>query len=223
MAGCGLRSHASTRESTLGATDWVSKIAGPELDRPGYSNEAPGEVSGMRPVEVNQTPAVSPPTPHTTARDPFDLSSLTLTRQPGADALPEDEAAERAASIPPGVVINGRYRIDRLLGRGGMGAVYRVDDQLFPGRPTALKLFLQHVTVSVDLFRAEFRTMASLRHPNVARVYDFENKIAFLVENLGVKLMFKNVFTVCFVCSLQRSTKYFGKPITVFGVIRKFL
>lgn len=129
----------------------------------------------MRAVLVNQTPAESPKTPHTTARDPFDLSSLTLTRQPGADALQEEEAAsERAASIPAGVVINGRYRIDRLLGRGGMGAVYRVDDQLFPGRPTALKLFLQHVTVSVDLFRAEFRTMASLRHPNVARVYDFE-------------------------------------------------
>lgn len=128
----------------------------------------------MRPAEVNHTPAVSSPNPHTTARDPFDLSSLTLTRQPGADAAPGDEAAERAALIPPGLVINGRYRVDRLLGRGGMGAVYRVDDQLFPGRPTALKLFLQHVTVSVDLFRAEFRTMASLRHPNVARVYDFE-------------------------------------------------
>jgi serine/threonine protein kinase len=143
----------------------------PELDRPAHSNEAPA----MRQAVVKQTPAESSKTPQTTARDHFDLSSLTLTRQPGADALQEeDEASERAASIPAGVVINGRYRIDRLLGRGGMGAVYRVDDQLFPGRPTALKLFLQHVTVSVDLFRAEFRTMASLRHPNVARVYDFE-------------------------------------------------
>jgi predicted ATPase len=123
---------------------------------------------------VSDTHAESLPGPHTTARDPFDLSSLTLTRQPGAETPHEEESVARAASIPQGVVINGRYRIDRLLGRGGMGAVYRVDDQLFPGRPTALKLFLRHVTSSVDLFRAEFKTMASLRHPNVARVYDFE-------------------------------------------------
>ena len=55
-----------------------------------------------------------------------------------------------------------------------MGGVYRVDDQLFPGRPTALKIFLHPLRNTVELFRAEFRTMASLRHPNVARVYDFE-------------------------------------------------
>ena len=55
-----------------------------------------------------------------------------------------------------------------------MGGVYRVDDELFPGRPTALKIFLHPHRNTVELFRAEFRTMASLRHPNVARVYDFE-------------------------------------------------
>jgi histidine kinase len=101
-------------------------------------------------------------------------TALTLTRFPDAEGDLEDDDPERVASILHGFVLNGRYRIDRLLGQGGMGAVYRVDDQLYPGRPTALKLFLQQVTQSVDLFRAEFRTMASLRHPNVARVYDFE-------------------------------------------------
>ena len=76
--------------------------------------------------------------------------------------------------VRPGLLVNGRYRVDRLLARGGMGGVYRVEDQLFPGRPTALKIFLHPVRHTVELFRAEFRTMASLRHPNVARVYDFE-------------------------------------------------
>jgi len=101
-------------------------------------------------------------------------TALTLTLFPDSERDSEEDDAERPASILQGFVLNGRYRIDRLLGQGGMGAVYRVDDQLYPGRPTALKLFLQQVTHSVDLFRAEFRTMASLRHPNVARVYDFE-------------------------------------------------
>ena len=91
----------------------------------------------------------------------------------GGDAARETSEATDSF-IRPGLVINGRYRVDRLLARGGMGGVYRVDDQLFPGRPTALKIFLHPLRNTVELFRAEFRTMASLRHPNVARVYDFE-------------------------------------------------
>jgi len=94
---------------------------------------------------------------------------------PSAGAVSAAEASEATdAFIRPGLVVNGRYRVDRLLARGGMGGVYRVDDQLFPGRPTALKIFLHPLRNTVELFRAEFRTMASLRHPNVARVYDFE-------------------------------------------------
>ena len=92
-----------------------------------------------------------------------------------ADGDAAGETSEPTDSfIRPGLVLNGRYRVDRLLARGGMGGVYRVDDQLFPGRPTALKIFLHPLRSTVELFRGEFRTMASLRHPNVARVYDFE-------------------------------------------------
>ena len=95
--------------------------------------------------------------------------------RPGPSADGAGETSEATDSfIRPGLVVNGRYRVDRLLARGGMGGVYRVDDQLFPGRPTALKIFLHPHRNTVELFRAEFKTMASLRHPNVARVYDFE-------------------------------------------------
>ena len=98
----------------------------------------------------------------------FTLPPSGDSKSAGGTSLPADPV------ILPGHVLNGRYRIDRLLGRGGMGRVYRVDDQLFPGRPTALKIFRHTPTNAVDLFRTEFKTMASLRHPNVARVYDFE-------------------------------------------------
>jgi predicted ATPase len=102
------------------------------------------------------------------AETTLDTPSAPGGSSSGATALAAD------AFLSPGVVVNGRYRVDRLLARGGMGGVYRVDDQLFPGRPTALKIFLRPREETVKLFRAEFRTMASLRHPNVARVYDFE-------------------------------------------------
>ena len=100
-------------------------------------------------------------------------TTLDTPSAPGGASAGKSSLATDAF-IQPGLVINGRYRVDRLLARGGMGGVYRVDDQLFPGRPTALKIFLHPLRNTVELFRAEFRTMASLRHPNVARVYDFE-------------------------------------------------
>ena len=108
------------------------------------------------------------------------LDTPALTDAEGRPVQPargETEAGESDAAdsfVRPGLLVNGRYRVDRLLARGGMGGVYRVEDQLFPGRPTALKIFLHPARHTVELFRAEFRTMASLRHPNVARVYDFE-------------------------------------------------
>src|SRR5262245_52098749 len=74
----------------------------------------------------------------------------------------------------PGTTLAGRYRIIGLLGRGGMGEVYRADD-LKLGQPVALK-FLPRVLASDPVrrerFFAEVRITRSLAHPNICRVYD---------------------------------------------------
>jgi serine/threonine-protein kinase len=76
----------------------------------------------------------------------------------------------------PGEVLSGRYAIVGIVGEGGMGRVYRVQDALHPERDLALKMlspsFLQ--ALRVELFKAEFSTMSELSHPNIAKVYDFE-------------------------------------------------
>ncbi|MEO8372982.1 MAG: serine/threonine-protein kinase [Candidatus Solibacter sp.] len=74
----------------------------------------------------------------------------------------------------PGTVIAGRYRIAGLLGRGGMGEVYRATD-LALGQAVALK-FLPETTASDERALARFynevRVARQVTHPNVCRVYD---------------------------------------------------
>lgn len=80
----------------------------------------------------------------------------------------------KSASAP--VVLNGRYELGAPLGQGGMGSVYRALDRQHPDRPLAVKrIRADRVSESsVRLFQAEFKAMSEMRHPNVARVYDFE-------------------------------------------------
>ncbi len=74
----------------------------------------------------------------------------------------------------PGRLIASRYRIIALLGKGGMGEVYRADD-LTLGQAIALK-FLPDAAASdeglLERFRNEVRIARRVSHPNVCRVYD---------------------------------------------------
>ena len=66
--------------------------------------------------------------------------------------------------------VGGRYRVERLLGQGGMGAVYAVVD-LTSNKRLALKRLSagasQHVA---SLFEREYHTLAGLRHPGIVAV-----------------------------------------------------
>ncbi|GAB4195137.1 MAG: hypothetical protein Tsb002_27380 [Wenzhouxiangellaceae bacterium] len=65
----------------------------------------------------------------------------------------------------------GHFQIERLLGQGGMGAVYlAVDPRL--RRRVALKVLPRDLTDNADDALAEARIIASLNHPHVAQIYD---------------------------------------------------
>lgn len=73
-----------------------------------------------------------------------------------------------------GQVLKRRYQITRLLGQGGMGAVFEAV-QLDLGRRVAIKvLFQQHDRESLSRFRQEALAAASIHHPNVVAVTDFD-------------------------------------------------
>ncbi len=79
----------------------------------------------------------------------------------------------------------GRYRLEELLGQGGMAEVYRAADTKL-ARTVAVKVILAAHAVEGDFlerFLREARMVASLEHPNILPVYDFgeENGVPYLV------------------------------------------
>jgi serine/threonine-protein kinase len=74
----------------------------------------------------------------------------------------------------PGTLLGGRYRIIGMLGRGGMGEVYRATD-LALGQSVALKFLPEEAAQDqrlLERFHGEVRIARQVSHPNVCRVYD---------------------------------------------------
>src|SRR5262245_46121665 len=100
-----------------------------------------------------------------------------------------------------GRLLDGKYRLEELCGRGGMGAVYRAL-HVGTGRRVAVKVIAPELAGNrefIERFRREAKTIGRLRHPNIVNVTDFgitgenEQTLAYLVmEHLeGVTLAVK--------------------------------
>jgi hypothetical protein len=100
--------------------------------------------------------------------DPLDLTSSQTVLSP------QSSSAFDHGRYAPGAVLADRYRIIGLLGRGGMGEVYRADD-LTLGQSVALKFLPETVAkdrVNLERLLSEVRTARQVSHPNVCRVHD---------------------------------------------------
>jgi len=77
--------------------------------------------------------------------------------------------------VGAGTIIADRYRIEGVLGKGGMGTVY-LATQLSVNRPVALKTLLKDLLSEqkhVKRFYQEARSASHLNHPNIIRIFDF--------------------------------------------------
>ena len=102
---------------------------------------------------------------------PPDTDETRLSAGSDAPRTPS-EVSDRG--FVPGRVLARRYRIVALLGRGGMGEVYRADD-LKLGQPVALKFLPRVLAADPDVQERlldEVRVARDVSHPNVCRVYD---------------------------------------------------
>lgn len=101
------------------------------------------------------------------------------TASAGADPRPSREAPRASAAeahlFQRGQLIDDRYRVERLIGRGGMGAVYLAHDEVL-GDVVALKLISSTWSHDPEAAIARFRREASaarrISSPNVIRIHD---------------------------------------------------
>ena len=90
--------------------------------------------------------------------------------------LAVDEVLNDNPPVQPGTLI-GPYRIDTLIGMGGMGEVYRARDTKL-NRDVAIKILPPAFANDPDRlarFKREAQVLASLNHPNVGGIYGFED------------------------------------------------
>lgn len=99
----------------------------------------------------------------------FEQTDREFSRDPDASDPTHND------STVTGAVFEGRFRVDSLIGEGGMGRVYK-GVQLSVGRPVAIKVLHQEFSQTESLrqrFMREARLISSFTHPNTVRLYDF--------------------------------------------------
>jgi serine/threonine-protein kinase len=110
------------------------------------------------------------------------VCGVSLAISADAETEVEPTAAARLTHVsvpdegrfPPGAILAQRYRIAGLLGKGGMGEVYKAGDLLL-GQTVALKFLPAALATNqamLERFRNEVRIARQVSHPSVCRVYD---------------------------------------------------
>jgi serine/threonine-protein kinase len=120
------------------------------------------------------TAATAPATPGTAATAPAPGGALDKTAS--APAVRSGSASgPTTTALEPGQVLAQRYRVQRLLGKGGMGAVYLADDEVL-GELVALKVissaFAADEQAMITRFRREAAAARKVSSPSVIRIHD---------------------------------------------------
>jgi serine/threonine-protein kinase len=103
-------------------------------------------------------------------------SSWKLPRQAGdSTPPPQDRRITASNQAWMGRVVDGRYRVTELIGRGGMGMVYKVE-HLRMGKVAAMKVLHADLAADPDVirrFEREAAAVSRLNHPHTVQVFDF--------------------------------------------------
>jgi serine/threonine protein kinase len=142
---------------------------------------APISIPVSVPTHIGRSAPVSVPVsvPHIARSVPF---SMPVDAAPETPVLKDATRSPAPRALAVGDVLRGRYRVQGLLGRGGMGTVFAAADQYRLDRSggdqrIAIKVLHTEVIKRPRLFaelRREFQHLQSLSHPNIVRVHEFD-------------------------------------------------
>ncbi|MFW6049819.1 MAG: protein kinase domain-containing protein [Myxococcota bacterium] len=143
----------------------------------------PGEVTGRLAAAEARARSLLGDPPGTDRLSAVLLEAFAL--EPFAAPGAEEPSGEHAA-LPEGTIVGGRYAIERRVGSGAFGDVYRANDTEVPGHEVALKLLHQpsmDETARAQALR-ELHLIASVFHPSVVQFKDHgwhENRLWFVM------------------------------------------
>ncbi len=124
-------------------------------------------------IDESRAGALPAPVKAETPATPSTPSGLDRTAT--AHVTPHQPNAPLTTHLEPNQVLAQRYRIQRLLGKGGMGAVYLADDEVL-GELVALKVissaFASDETAMIARFRREAASARKVSSPSVIRIHD---------------------------------------------------
>jgi eukaryotic-like serine/threonine-protein kinase len=151
--------------SSTPAQKFVCPRCRTSFDRPcRFCAECGADMTHASPLEAAQRAEAS-------ARPATGLASA------GRELDPVDRRLSDSNRAWLGKVVDGRYRVLEVIGRGGMGVVYRVE-HLRMGKIAAMKVLhrdLAHDPEIVQRFEREAAAISKLHHPHTVQVFDFGN------------------------------------------------
>ena len=112
------------------------------------------------------------------AEDDFSMDEFDLDHKPEPPPTPAPAKKSSNGLLAPGAILQSRYKITKLIGQGGMGAIYLADDTRFSNRVCVIKEMLDHFTdeeqraIATSNFLREADMLSSMHHEGIPEVYD---------------------------------------------------
>ncbi|HEX9365728.1 MAG TPA: protein kinase, partial [Vicinamibacterales bacterium] len=157
------RSEEAYSAEDLELLSSIAAQVGLGLDVARLRRQRPADTDGATAVLTRQTPM--PPM--------MECPRCGRCEETGVTACPSDGTTLKPGPTPR--VVDNKYRIEQLLGRGGMGAVYRARDMRLD-RLVAVKVVRPELLEDQDArrrFRREAQIVARLQHPGIVSIFDF--------------------------------------------------
>lgn len=192
--------HASVLRAELEAIrNEVKGESNPSSNKPNTSIIRDAPTEAMTPGDQGPLAQKTP------AAAELSAAELLAAQRPKAGQTPGPEATSRVSDIalaadnlPPLGTEIGPYLLTSVLGRGGMGIVYRATDSRLD-RSVAIKMLSvggKHSNVLVERFQREAKAVAGLTHPNIVELFDvgvFQGLPYAVMEHLRGKTLLEHL------------------------------